>query len=372
MPGAVKLVLLDVSHRDPQSDDSRSKSGALLESVARPQSKAPAAGVAAFYSCAAGEESYEHADLKHGVFFHHVIGGLSGDAASGGEHVVTLGRLDPYVGQQVNRFVREKFFERQVPTLVGDTNRSVPLAKVDAGIAAVRKARDLVKDGEFEKALAALDDAVKANPSLVAARFERASVYNQLRRYDDAVTDAREVLRLEPNNPDLRLTGAWYGTYAYPNDQQEPVRFRLNLIQDGGRVSINVKEPNTFWETTPNVARDAPFLFAFGSGQYDPSTRELKFTKTYDGASGASHAVEYSGNVSEDGNKIRRDLEHRRVHGHLQGPAFPSRQPRSGCLELTEPPRARRASGSLAIADLLLDFGSSPAPRLGLEVSRSK
>ena len=110
---------------------------------------------------------------------------------------MTLGRLDPYVGQQVNRFVREKFFERQVPTLVGDTNRSVPLAKVDAGIAAVRKAQDLVKDGEFESAGRARRRR-EGQPVAGRRSLRVRLVYNQLRRYDDAVTDAREVLRLEP------------------------------------------------------------------------------------------------------------------------------------------------------------------------------
>src|SRR5260370_38485705 len=36
----------------------------------------PRSGVAAFLSCAPGQSSFEHRDLKHGVFFHYVVEGL--------------------------------------------------------------------------------------------------------------------------------------------------------------------------------------------------------------------------------------------------------------------------------------------------------
>jgi tetratricopeptide (TPR) repeat protein len=305
-PAGFKLVLLDVSHRDPQSENSRARSGGLLESVARPQGKAPAGGVAALFSCAADEEAYEHVDLKHSVFFHYVIEGLAGAAAGDEGRGVTLAGLEPFVRQEVSGFVRAKYGERQMPGLVGTTARSLPIAMIGEGQRAIRKARSLVEAGEVEKAVAALTEALRVNPALSAARVERAFLYNGLKRYDEANSDAAEAMRVDPRNPDLRLTGAWYGTYFYPDNgvQQAPVRFRLNIVQNGAKVSANVKEPNTFWESNPAVARDAPFLYAFCSGQYDPATRELKFTKTYDGAAGASHSVEYSGVVSEDGRKV--------------------------------------------------------------------
>jgi uncharacterized caspase-like protein len=301
-PAGLKLVLLDVSHRDPQSENSREKSGALLESVARPQSTIPPAGVAALVSCAADEESYVHADLQHGVFFNYVIEGLAGDAAGDEDRAVTLARLEPFVKREVSSFVRTTHFERQIPGLVGQTSRSAPIATIDAAQRGIRKARSLARSGDHEKALATLNDALKADPSLVAARIARAFVYNELKRYDESNADAAEALRLDPKNPDLRLTGAWYGTYAYPDNgaQQGPVRFRLSLVQDGAKVSLNVKEPTSFG-ADPAVT---PFLYALGTGQYDPATRELKFTKTYDGTGGQSHSVEYTGIISEDGSKV--------------------------------------------------------------------
>jgi tetratricopeptide (TPR) repeat protein len=295
----LKLVLLDVSHRDPQSDKSREKLGALLESVARPQKTSVPTGLAALFSCAADEESYDHADLKHGVFFHHVIEGLAGASAPDQARDVTLDLLEPYVKREVRSFVRTTHFESQVPALFGQSSRTAAITSIDEGQRAIRKAQMLVKEGESEKALAALDELVRANPKLVAARLERAAIYNELKRYDEANADAAEAVKLEPKNPDLRLTGAWYGTYAYPGDGAQPsVRFRLYFVQNGSKISLNVKEPKTFG------AGNAPFLYAFGTGQYDPATRELKFTKTYDGTSGVSHSVEYTGTISEDGKKI--------------------------------------------------------------------
>ncbi len=299
-PASLKVVLLDVSHRDPQSEKSREKSGALLESVARPQKTSVPASLAALFSCAADEESYDHADLRHGVFFRHVIEGLAGASAPDQARVVTLDLLEPYVKREVRSFVRTTHFERQMPTHFGQTSRSFPIATIDEGQRALLKAQELVKAGEVDKALAVLNDLLRVNPTLVPARLARAAIYNELKRYDESNADAAEAVKLEPKNPDLRLTGAWYGTYAYPDNGagQPTVRFRLNLVQDGSKISLNVKEPKTFG------GEDAPFLFAFGTGQYDPSSREIKFTKTYDGASGASHSVEYTGTISEDGNKI--------------------------------------------------------------------
>ncbi len=44
-----------------------------LESVTRPTPVKPPGGVVAFFSCSEGEKAFEHAELKHGVFFHFVI-----------------------------------------------------------------------------------------------------------------------------------------------------------------------------------------------------------------------------------------------------------------------------------------------------------
>jgi len=95
------------------------------------------------------------------------------------------------------------------------------------------------------------------------------------------------------------LTGVWEGKYEYPADTgQNPVTFTLVLIQDGGRVTGMIREPNTFGQ------QPDPWLHATFDGRY--SSRELSFTKTYDGTAGASHDVEYKGQISADGDSVER------------------------------------------------------------------
>ena len=70
----VKVLLVDACRDDP-------KSGRNID----PESVRPPAGVAALFSCKAGERAYETEKLGkggHGVFFHHVIEGLKGEAGN--------------------------------------------------------------------------------------------------------------------------------------------------------------------------------------------------------------------------------------------------------------------------------------------------
>ncbi len=172
---------------------------------------------------------------------------------------------------------------------------------------ALQRGKELFASGDLEKALEKLDEAIKLDPKLAAARVARAFVENVMKKYDAANADAAEARRLDPKNQEYHLTGVWYGTYVYPGGGVASVRFRLTLVQDGKKISANVREQNTFWESNPNVPRDVPFLYAICDGEYDPATKQLRFTKTYDGASGASHSVEYSGTLSDDGTQFDGD-----------------------------------------------------------------
>ncbi|WP_417385388.1 SUMF1/EgtB/PvdO family nonheme iron enzyme [Gimesia sp.] len=68
-----RLLLVDACRNDPQSQLGRSSSKARLESVTRPQITPPPKGVVALFSCSEGQQAYEWPDLKHGVFFYHVL-----------------------------------------------------------------------------------------------------------------------------------------------------------------------------------------------------------------------------------------------------------------------------------------------------------
>ena len=56
--------------------------GAIEASKTRPLVPDPPGGIAAFFSCSTGQQSFESDTLKHGIFTHHVIEGLKGGAAN--------------------------------------------------------------------------------------------------------------------------------------------------------------------------------------------------------------------------------------------------------------------------------------------------
>ncbi|MFO0809663.1 MAG: family 16 glycoside hydrolase [Gemmataceae bacterium] len=130
-PALTKLLLADCCRNDPQSDFSRSRQEVKLQSLSRPQSAAPPKGVAALFSCTAGQKAFEDPDLKHGVFFNFVVEGLKGKAANA-KGVVTINTLSDYVMTEVRDHVKDKFGPDTVqkPQLLNDSDGAVPLAVV--------------------------------------------------------------------------------------------------------------------------------------------------------------------------------------------------------------------------------------------------
>ena len=127
-----RLLLADCCRNDPRSDNARSVDRIKLESVTRPQRALPPGGVAAFFSCSAGEKAYEDAGIKHGVFFHFIIEGLRGQADQDGDGQVDLDELVSYTKRQVRDFVKETYGDdvRQMPELVGKTHGQVMVVRL--------------------------------------------------------------------------------------------------------------------------------------------------------------------------------------------------------------------------------------------------
>lgn len=86
----MKVLLVDACRDDP----SRSR-GVGADTAPRPPQ-----GVAALFSCKAGQRAFESAKYKHGIFFHHVLAGLRGEAADKRGRVTFAG-LAAHVGQEV-------------------------------------------------------------------------------------------------------------------------------------------------------------------------------------------------------------------------------------------------------------------------------
>ncbi|MFL5327907.1 MAG: caspase family protein [Gemmataceae bacterium] len=111
----VKVLLVDACRDDPNAARGASR-GIDADNAPRPPR-----GVAALFSCSAGEVSYEHERYHHGVFFHYVLEGLRKSAKeTSGE--VTFDGLSKYVRNEV---------AKEVPRLVGGGARQSPNMKAD-------------------------------------------------------------------------------------------------------------------------------------------------------------------------------------------------------------------------------------------------
>ena len=111
----MKVLLVDACRNDPEVTRGV-RSGLTADAAPKPPQ-----GVAALFSCKAGERAYEHDSLKHGVFFHHVLDGLRGKAKDG-DGEVTFAALAGYVSKKV---------AKQVPTLVGEGAMQSPTLKAE-------------------------------------------------------------------------------------------------------------------------------------------------------------------------------------------------------------------------------------------------
>jgi hypothetical protein len=105
-----KLVLIDACRNELKA-----------ESTTRsidPGSVTIPSGVGVLFSCKAGQRAFETAKLKHGLFFHFVLEGLRGKAATA-EKEVTWDSLSAYVRREV---------PRRVEGLIGGGARQNPVA----------------------------------------------------------------------------------------------------------------------------------------------------------------------------------------------------------------------------------------------------
>ncbi|MFO0809933.1 MAG: SUMF1/EgtB/PvdO family nonheme iron enzyme [Gemmataceae bacterium] len=132
-PAGFRLLLVDACRNDPLT--SRAKTVDNLQSLTRPEVPKPPGGVAALFSCSAGERAFEDEESKHGFFFRSVLDGLSGKAADAAGNVNLLS-LATYVQREVPLAVQrrfqnpnsvqkpELFFEGQSPVLMRATGAS--------------------------------------------------------------------------------------------------------------------------------------------------------------------------------------------------------------------------------------------------------
>jgi formylglycine-generating enzyme required for sulfatase activity len=145
---ASKVLLVDACRNDPQSNLGKAAGEVQLEPVGRrAQPAAPPGGIAALFSCAAGQKSFEIPDLEHGVFFHFVIEGLAGKADSDGDQEVTLPELEQFAGKRVKNYVRNQLSELQTPERRGESRGLVTLTRVADVFAGTRAGQERSDNG---------------------------------------------------------------------------------------------------------------------------------------------------------------------------------------------------------------------------------
>jgi hypothetical protein len=93
----------------------------------------------------------------------------------------------------------------------------------------------------------------------------------------------------------LNMTGLWEGTFSYPAYQGPTTPFVARITEEGGALSGTIMEPNM-------IGRSSDELEAILLGTRNG--RSVDFTKTYDGASDAAHAVDYVGQLSDSGELV--------------------------------------------------------------------
>ncbi len=132
-----KLLWIDACRNDPLVDSTRSvkEFARSTTDFARSLKDAPE-GILAMASCAAGQKSWEDADLKHGVFTHFLLEGLAGRAdrqeKGNRDGRVSLLELYNYANIKTRRFVLREKDQVQTPELFGRITGDFDLARVQS------------------------------------------------------------------------------------------------------------------------------------------------------------------------------------------------------------------------------------------------
>ena len=190
----VKVLFSDACRNDPLPKKDRAALAKQVHAPLAPRGKAPE-NVVALFSCSAGEVAYESAALKHGIFFHYLIKGLSGEAAGG--KTVTLNALADYVQREVPAHVKGVVGPavRQRPECVGRTSAPIVLAEIDDLSV---KAVAFMKAGDFRRAAATATKALEASPDSALLLAMRAHSRERQAQAKEALADADRALKLDP------------------------------------------------------------------------------------------------------------------------------------------------------------------------------
>ena len=133
-----KLLLVDACRDNPQIQAGRNGNRPVvdLKSLSKPFQKPKPGGTMAMFSCSPGQVAYEDdaKEVKHGIFFHHVIRALNGDpgwddrlADLDGDGKVDTNELAKYAEKNVAAHAAERYRSEQIVEVANRTRGSVAI-----------------------------------------------------------------------------------------------------------------------------------------------------------------------------------------------------------------------------------------------------
>lgn len=119
---SLKLLVVDACRDDPRPPTRRSAVSKTENKQLAAAFERPPEGILVLSSCAPGQISYEDSAVKHGVFMHHILRGLAGEADGNKDDRVTLFELYDFTSRATKLYVAKTHNGIQVPTLKGEIN----------------------------------------------------------------------------------------------------------------------------------------------------------------------------------------------------------------------------------------------------------
>jgi tetratricopeptide (TPR) repeat protein len=194
-----KLLLVDACRNEPQSALGKSRAEVDLEKLTRLQEQAVPRGIVALFSCSDGQVSFEDPELKHGVFFHHVLRGWKG-AAADSRGRVTLQSLVSYVLEKTTRYARLHLKAVQVPQQKGEFSGVWLLHEVNTALLHFRQGTRAFAKKDYGEAISWFNRALRADPRFASACYWRGKAYGEQFRWDRAIASQTSAIRCDPKS----------------------------------------------------------------------------------------------------------------------------------------------------------------------------